>query len=159
MSNTEQKAPAEVLNEVGQAWQALWSRASELSEEELSHPGVAGEWSGKDVLVHVGRWIEAAVTEIQRHLDGLPAAEDYSDYLAWNDRWAAEDQSLAPGAARARCAAAYAALLRILRALPAERWDTGVREWVENTTSGHFQEHAEQLAAWRAANPAEAATA
>jgi hypothetical protein len=140
------------------SWHAFWSAASELSDEELTRPGVAGTWSGKDVLMHVGRWMETGAAEIQQHLAGHAASEDYSDYLAWNDRWAAEDQSLAADAARRRCNTAHATLLGVLAALAAGQWDDTVRGWVDNTTAGHFQEHAEQLVAWRTANPAGAAS-
>jgi hypothetical protein len=153
VSNEQQASPQEVLSQVREAWQTFWSAASDLSDEELIRPGVAGDWAGKDVLLHVGRWVETGAAEIQRHLAGQPAGDDYSDYLAWNDRWAAADQDIAAGAARTRCNAAYATLTGILTPLTVEQWDATVREWVENTTSGHFQEHADQLAAWRAAHP------
>jgi hypothetical protein len=154
VNSEQQAAPADVLNQVQEAWQGFWSAASGLNDSELSQPGVSGDWSGKEVLLHVSRWMETGAAEIQHHLAGRPAGDDYSDYLAWNARWAAEDQAIPADAARRRCNTAHAALLGILTSLSPKQWDATVREWVENTTSGHFQEHAEQFTAWRAANPA-----
>ena len=155
MKGEQQPAPADVLKQVQEAWQGFWSAASGLNDSELSRAGASGEWSGKEVLTHVSRWMETGAVEIQHHTAGQPAGDDYSDYLAWNDRWAAEDTAIPAEAARRRCSAAHATLFATLTSLSAEQWDGMVREWVENTTTGHFQEHTEQFLAWRAANPSD----
>ena len=145
--------PAALLGQIDREWLALLTAAFALDDDELARPGLAGTWSGKDVLAHAARWMELAAAVIQGHLAGKPPAEDYSDYLAWNDRWAAEDAGLPAAETRRRCTEAYATLARTLHGLTAAQWDDTVREWAGGATLGHFAEHAGQFADWRAAHP------
>jgi hypothetical protein len=141
--------PALILARIDQTYRALFQTLGDLSDEDLQQPGMVGSWRGVDLLAHLARWEEAGLAVIDHHLRGEPAPDDYRDYEAWNARWAAEDASLAPAAARQRWTRAHQQLLDRLRGLSPAQWDEVVRDWVEGVTAGHYEEHLADVLAWR----------
>jgi hypothetical protein len=131
-----------------------------LSEEEMARPGVAGEWSVRDVLAHLLAWEEEAVTRLD-----LLAAERPQD-VAWIDDQ--DEQKLNAWNARAHQRYAGLALAEIMRrladvqgriligldSLSDERLSTDagpvpVRNWLPECTYDHEQEHCADILAWR----------
>ena len=81
---------------------------------------------------------------------GEPSVEDYRDALAYNDMWEAELQSLTLLEAIALFETSHYRLFGLLSSLRPEQWDGYVRAWVRGSTWHHFEEHGEQIRAWRA---------
>jgi hypothetical protein len=121
-----------------------------LSEVELTKNGAVGDWSVKDVMAHVGRWEEICFDELQKHLYGEQSTEDYRDAFAYNDRWEAELQALSLQETIERFETAHYRLFGLLSSLTPEQWSGYVRAWVRGSTWHHFEEHGEQIRAWRA---------
>jgi hypothetical protein len=143
------REPQEILAHVISSRVALTSAIYGLSESELTREGVTGRWSVKDVMAHLGRWEEICFDELQKHLRGERSTEDYRDALPYNDRWEAELQALSLQESIELFETAHYRLFGLLSSLAPEQWNGYVRAWVRGSTWHHFEEHAEQIRAWR----------
>jgi hypothetical protein len=144
------REPQEILAHVISSRVALTSAIYGLSGAELTREGATGKWSVKDVMAHLGRWEEICFDELQKHLRGERSIEDYRDALPYNDRWEAELQALSLQEAIEHFETAHYRLFGLLSSLAPEQWNGYVRAWVRGSTWHHFEEHAEQIRAWRA---------
>jgi hypothetical protein len=144
------REPQEILAHVIASRVALTSAIYGLSKNELTTKGAVGDWSVKDVMAHVGRWEEICFDELQKHLRGEQSTEDYRDALAYNDRWEAELQGLSLLETIEYFETAHYRLFGLLSSLTPEQWNGYVRAWVRGSTWHHFEEHGEQIRAWRA---------
>jgi DinB superfamily len=145
------RTPQEILAHVTTARVALTSAIYGLSETELSREGVVGRWSVKDVMAHLGRWEEICLAELQKHLRGEQSTEDYRDALPYNDKWEAELLPLSLQESVDLFETAHYRLFGLLSSLAPEQWNGFVRAWVRGSIWHHFEEHGEQIRAWRAA--------
>ena len=143
------REPGEILAHVTTARVALTSAIYGLSEVDLVAKGAVGTWSVKDVMAHVGRWEEVCFDELQIHLRGEPSTKDYRDALAYNDEWETELQGLSLPESIEKFETTHYRLFGLLSALTPEQWDGYVRAWVRGSTWHHFEEHGEQIRAWR----------
>jgi hypothetical protein len=144
------REPQEIIAHIITSRVALSSTIYGLSENELTVKGAVGEWSVKDVMAHLGRWEEICLEQLQKHLGGERSVEDYRDALAYNDMWEAELQSLTLQEAIALFEMAHYRLFGLISSLKPEQWNGYVRAWVRGSTWHHFEEHSEQIRAWRA---------
>ena len=90
---------------------------------------------------------------LQAHLRSEKTSENYTDYLAYNDKWEAELQAYSLQEAIEHFETAHYHLFGFLSTLAPEGWNGYVRTWVQGSTWHHFEEHAEQIRAWRASRP------
>ncbi len=60
----------QLLVRIETAWQAFQSSYAGLSEESLQKPGVAGDWSVKDIIAHVAWWEDEALKHLPHILAG-----------------------------------------------------------------------------------------
>jgi DinB superfamily len=145
------REPREILAHVTKARVGLTSVIYGLSEVDLVTEGVVGKWSVKDLMAHVGRWESVCFDVLQKHLHGEQVAEDYRDATAYNDKWEAELRALTLQESIELFETAHYRLFGLLSALTPEQWNGYVRAWTMGSTWHHFEEHAEQIRAWRAA--------
>jgi hypothetical protein len=144
------REPQEILAQVILSRVELTSAIYGLSEEDLVMPHPVGKWSVKDVMAHIGRWEEVCLEVLQAHLRGEKTAEDYNNYLQYNDKWEAELQTYSLPEAVTLFETAHYRLFGFLAALKPEQWNGYVRAWVKNSLWHHFDEHGEQISRWRA---------
>ncbi len=147
------REPEEILAHITSSRVALTSAMYGLSEIDLITQHPVGTWSVKDVMAHIGRWEEVCLDVLQKHLKGEKAqgnSENYSDFLAYNDKWEAELQAYTLQEAIDHFETAHYGLFGFLSALAPEQWNGYVRAWVQGSTWHHFEEHSEQIRAWRA---------
>ncbi|MDQ2907474.1 MAG: maleylpyruvate isomerase N-terminal domain-containing protein [Ktedonobacteraceae bacterium] len=145
------REPKEILVHITAARVALTSVIYGLSEADLLKEGPVGRWSVKDAMAHIGRWEEVCRQELELHVRGEPASGKYNDFLAYNAAWEAELHALSLQEAIALFETAHYRLFALLSALNPEQWSSYVRAWVTGSTWHHFEEHAGQIRAWRAA--------
>lgn len=141
-------------------WEAL---LAEIGTDHMTQPGVAGEWSVKDIVAHLTGWRRRTVARFQaaaRHEPDPPV--DWPTNLGDDDAinaWIAagsRDRSLAEVLADAR--AVNDQLLAAIEAMPeADLHDAARFPWWEDQTWngtglwGHFhEEHEADLRAWLA---------
>jgi len=144
------REPQEILSHVTVTRVALTSAIYGLSEDELAIAGAVGRWSVKDVMAHLGRWEEICLAELEKHLRGEQSIQDYRDPLPYNDEWEAELHALSLQEAVELFETAHYRLFGLLSSLEPEQWNGYVRAWVKGSTWHHFDEHGEQIRAWRA---------
>ncbi len=60
------------LERIEASWRELTEALAGIPEERLTEPGVAGEWSVKDLMGHIAFWDEQALLAAERHLAGQP---------------------------------------------------------------------------------------
>ena len=152
---------AEFLRQGDELWDALWAKLGALTDEQLQRLGASGpDWSGKDVLAHLGHWHDHALEGISAMVEGREPTSR-SDFDDWNARWFAEDSALTAAEARSRCEASREALRSYLAALTDDQWaesthtwSDGVTEhiyqWADTNMGEHYREHLDELAkvAW-----------
>lgn len=145
-------APASFLDEIRTARAELEAEFAGLTDAEMEEPGMTGEWNGRMTLVHIARWDETAAHMVLRDRHGiLPDTNEFDDYEAWNDYWAAVDADISLWDAKARCQTAHEAIVRTLGHLSPEEWTDVVRGWVREATVNHYRHHAETTRRWRRA--------
>src|SRR5438874_9687280 len=145
------REPQEILAHIISSRVALTSAIYGLSEADLITQHPVGKWSVKDVMAHIGRWEEVCLDVLQPHLRGEQITENYgSDFLAYNDKWEAELQAYSLQEAIEHFETAHYRLFGFLSALAPEQWNGYIRAWVRGSIWHHFEEHAEQIRAWRA---------
>lgn len=121
-----------------------------LTDADLELPGMTGDWSGRETLVHIARWDETTTLMIVRnHLGILPDVNEYDDYEWWNLRWAEIDADISLEAAKARYTTAHEDIVRTMRFLPDVSWNDYVRGWVREASLNHYRHHAETTRRWR----------
>lgn len=143
------REPQEILAHVVSARVALTSAIIGLSEEELTRPGPVGKWSVKDVMAHIGHWEEVCLEELRIHLRGERSGKDYRDAVALNDEWETGLQALSLQESISLFETAHYHLFGLLVSLQPEQWNGYVRAWVQGSIWHHFEEHGEQIRAWR----------
>jgi len=129
---------------------------ADVDPQLLTTPGLAGEWSAREVIAHVGYWAGHAAEAMHHAAQGRTAdfGEDDMDVDERNAvvaRVAAETQL---ATVRQREQAAFDALLTaIQRADPAwldERvaYGDSLEQVIRDDGSDHYHEHALDLRAW-----------
>lgn len=144
---------------------------AQLNEEQMTTPGVNGEWSAKDVVAHLASWQ-------RRILGGLrdpesfrrAATEAYSDETLsgeertnrLNERFYQQNKARPLIEVLADFRDSYQELLAVVQAMPEEKlldpnvfaWASGTAIWqfVAGNTFGHYEEHIEPLKALAQAN-------
>ena len=141
--------PQEILAHITPARVALISAIFGLSEDRLTAPGAVGKWSVKDVMAHIGHWEEVCLEELRIHMRGEHSGKDYRDAIALNDEWEAGLQALSLQESINMFETAHYQLFALLASLQPEQWSGYVRAWVQGSTWHHFEEHSEQIRAWR----------
>jgi hypothetical protein len=143
------RAPQEILAHIITSRVALTSAIYGLSADQLTREGPVGRWSVKDVMAHIGHWEEVCREEIETSLRGERSGKDYRDVLALNDEWEAGLQALSLQQSIELFESAHYRLFALLASLQPEQWSSYVRAWMPGSTWHHFEEHAEQIRAWR----------
>src|SRR5690349_2166993 len=89
---------------VDAAWAALQDSCADLSDERMTEPGVAGDWSVKDVLAHVTTWEEEALRHLPTILAGgrPPRYAAVGGIDAFNARTAEQNRRLSLADVRMR---------------------------------------------------------
>ena len=143
------REPQEILAHIITSRVALTSAIFGLSVDELTAPGAVGYWSVKDVMAHIGHWEEVCLEELRIHLRGERSDKDYRDAVAFNDQWEAGLQALSLQESIQMFETAHYQLFALLATLQPEQWNGYMRAWIPGATWHHFEEHGEQIRAWR----------
>src|SRR5262245_21355282 len=61
---------SQLLKRLDTAWETFKTSYAGLSDAELLAPGVAGDWSVRDLIAHVTWWEEEALTHLPVILEG-----------------------------------------------------------------------------------------
>lgn len=147
---------AALVAALDEARAAFLEALAEVDAELVTAPGVVGDWSVRDLVVHVAFWAEHASGAVDLALAGRGDDFAYStdETDAMNARLLREAGGVSPSDALAREAAAFAGLRRRVAELdPAVlglRLGSGdiVEEVIRYDGPDHYAEHTDHLRAW-----------
>ncbi len=145
--------PAELAAELVEAREAFQRELDRVEPASLTTPGLVDEWSGRELVAHVGYWAGHA-TEIIHAVETDRADEAGADELPTDELNAtvariARDTPLAT--VRKREAASVEALLERLRTLDATLLDVrlpdgaSLAQGIREDGADHYREHAAAL--------------
>jgi hypothetical protein len=147
--------PDELIAELVQAREAFLNEVDRIEPASLTTPGLVADWSGRELIAHVGYWAGHATEVIHAaetgRLDEAGAGDPATDEVNATVARIARDTPLAT--VRQREAGSVEALLERLRtidpALLTERLPDGttLERAIREDGSEHYLEHAEALRA------------
>ncbi len=154
---------SEIVQRLKDSREAFLAAIDGLTDVAIVEPGVVGEWSVRDVLVHMTLWEASLVTFLYYvKLGRKPPPGEHPDETMdeRNARWHAEHKDRPLDRARADFLAVRQQTLRRVRALTqaeidqAEKlaWLEGapLERWIASDTYEHEAEHIQQILEWRA---------
>lgn len=143
-----------VLKQLDAAWTALKASYAGLPEEALLEAGVAGEWSVRDILVHITTWEEEAIAHLPAIAAGGRAPRysvTYGGLDAFNALRMEQKRTLALADVLRQLDETHQWLLDYVQSAPDELFASGTR-WRRRLyldTYHHYPLHTEAILAWR----------
>jgi hypothetical protein len=145
----------QVLKRLDQAWEELTDSYAGLSDPELLEPGVAGDWSVRDIIAHVTWWEEEALT----HLPHIVAGETpprysttYGGIDAFNAVMTDQRRHLSLTQVLRQRDDVHRRLIGLVETAPDDQLasETRFRRRLRLDTYGHYPKHARAIRQWRA---------
>ena len=138
------------LDRLQREWQALLQTWEGLPENILLKPGAVGHWSTRDVMAHVTTWEEEALKALPLILQGKPLPR-YMGIDAFNAREQEHKQHLPLEQVKEELLVTHKKLVQFLENVPENAFASPrFTKRLRLDAIGHYREHAEQIAAWRA---------
>ena len=148
-----------LLRRLDKAWAELQGSYVGLAETELTEPGVAGDWSVRDILAHVTTWEEEALKYLPLIAQGgrPPRYATYGGIDAFNARMTEQKRSLSLSEVLRQLDETHSRLIDLVQSAPADQLGgkTRWRRRLRLDTYGHYLEHARAIWEWREQRPAE----
>jgi uncharacterized protein (TIGR03083 family) len=145
---------ARLLDRLDSAWHEFRESFADLADARMTEPGVAGDWSVKDVIAHVTWWEEEALKHLPLIIAGGRSPRYsvvYGGIDAFNALKAGEtrDRSLAEVLTEAE--ATHRRLIDFLERAPGEQFvgETRFRRRLRLDTYGHYPLHTAMIREWR----------
>ena len=136
---------SDAVTRVEASWAKLMDALTGLPEERMDEPGVAGDWSVKDVLGHVAYWEGRAIGAVERALNGEPEPDDSEESVdTINDGVYEERAGWTIAQALDELHGTHERFMAALRQHP--NIDPDI---IEGDTFEHYDEHAADIRAWR----------
>ena len=149
----------QLLARLDKAWAALGESYAGLTEAEMTTPGVAGDWSVKDMLAHVATWEEEALKYLPLVLAGGRPLRyaSYGGIDAFNARMTEAKRRLSLAEVQQLLEETHRQLIAYLRHVPEEQFatETRFRHRLRLDTYSHYPLHATMIRAWREQTNAE----
>ncbi len=145
---------AQLLQRLDTAWVAFQESYAGLPDEQLLEPGVAGDWSVKDILAHVTWWEEEALKHLPLIIaGGRPPRYSvaYGGIDAFNALMAERkrDQSLSDVLTERD--ETHRRLIAFIQTVPEDHFtrETRFRRRLRLDTYSHYPIHTEAIRVWR----------
>jgi hypothetical protein len=144
----------QLLSRIETAWEAFHASYAGLSDECLLEPGVAGDWSVKDLVAHVSWWEEEALTHLPHIMaGGRPPRYSvaYGGIDAFNGLMAARKRGLSLAEVLEQARATHQRLIAFVASVPANQFvtETRFRRRLRLDTYSHYPIHTEAIRRWR----------
>jgi hypothetical protein len=151
----------DLLRELEEARDGFAEAVDAVDLELATTPGIVGDWSVRDLVVHVAFWCEHGTGALRLAADGSGAAFAYdsADTDRMNAELETEARATPPAAATEREERAYSAFRVAIRRLDPGllnlRLGNGdlVEEVIRYDGPEHYAEHAAQVRAWFGDDP------
>jgi hypothetical protein len=145
--------PDELAAELADARAELFAALAAVTPESLLTPGLVGEWSGRELIAHLGYWVGHAGDVIhaveEGRLDEVGMGEPPTDEV--NATVARIARQTALETVRRREAASVEALMHRLQALDASLLEVtlpdgaSLADGIREDASEHYREHGAEL--------------
>jgi hypothetical protein len=144
----------QLLARIDAAWNAFQDSYSGLADERLVEPGVAGDWSVKDVIAHVTWWEEEALIHLPHIVEGGRPPRysvTYGGIDAFNALMADRKRQLLLAEVRRQAAATHQRLIDYIESVPEEfiTRETRFRRRLRLDSYSHYPIHTEAIRRWR----------
>ena len=132
------------------AWSRLWVQVERVAAGERARPGVIGDWSVQDMVWHCARWSEFCGEYLDMMRAGTfadPFASEPDEHWdRMNQEIADQSKAMPWNEVEAGAVAARERVRTAITALPLV--DDVAETWFAEETYGHYDEHAEHVAAF-----------
>jgi hypothetical protein len=144
----------QLLKRLDTAWVAFQASYAGLANSRLTEPGVAGEWSVKDIIAHVTWWEEEAL----RHLPliiagGRPPrySTAYGGIDAFNAMMAERKRDVSLTDVLTQQDDTHRRLIDFIQSVPEDQFtrETRARRRLRLDTYSHYPIHAKAIQEWR----------
>ena len=144
----------QLINKIENAWNELQKASDDLTETQMSTPGVVGDWSVRDIIAHISTWEEECLKALPIILEGkrLPRYSDlYGGINAFNAQMTEKYRLISLDEVLKRRDATHQRLLNYIRKAPQEQitTETRFRRRIRYDSYSHYPEHTEAILAWR----------
>jgi hypothetical protein len=144
---------AQLLNRLDTAWQAFQDAYAGLPDSRLTEPGVAGDWSVKDILAHVTTWEEEALTYLPLIMAGgrPPRYAAVGGIDAFNAQMTGQKRNLSLAEVLQQQEETHGRLRAFLQTVPEDQFtrETRFRRRLRLDTYSHYPLHTAMIRAWR----------
>jgi uncharacterized damage-inducible protein DinB len=141
MARRKPKTKAEFFERELKAWEELNALVTDLPDTAWTQPGAAGDWSLKDVWVHIAAWMKETrrVVPMLIRAEGVPSV----DIQYFNREHYERDRNLLLDAARRRVERERKRLLAYLKMMPEESLlhNRRIYTWAAYATYKHYAQH------------------
>ena len=126
-----------------------------LTSEEMAREKTIGEWSVRDVILHIAMWegevLKALAVWKTGHGFDSSYVTDYNFILKFNDFWIENLKHFSPQQILQMFNLTHFALIIEVAAIPEEIWEKrgGVPKWLRDVTVDHNDEHISKLHAYK----------
>jgi len=143
-----------LLKRLEQRWSAFAASYAGLSDSEMTEPGVAGDWSIKDLIAHVSTWEEESLKHLPRLLaGGRPPrySSTYGGIDAFNAQAAERKRGLSLAEVLRQRDETHRRLVEFIKGIHEGEFvrETRCRRRLRLDTYGHYARHAEAIRRWR----------
>lgn len=157
----------ELIDVLEEKQDELYGLLENLAEETMLEPGVSGQWSIKDVLVHLAHWEAQLVTLLYQARQGSkPTTAHFSPQKEEeiNAAWVEQGRERPLDLILADLDGAHNQIIRRLDAFSESELNDPKRfpwagsspltTWIAESSYAHIEEHLDQIRAWLASKPA-----
>jgi hypothetical protein len=143
----------QLLAQLDSAWAALHAAYAGLSDARMMAPGVAGDWSVKDVLAHVSTWEEEALKYLPLIAEGgtPPRYASYGGLDAFNAQMTEARRAMSLAEVLRHLDETHSRLIAYLEYVPEEQIETETRfrHRLRLDTYSHYPLHTRMIREWR----------
>ncbi|GHO84897.1 DinB family protein [Dictyobacter formicarum] len=144
----------QLLKKLEREWTAFNESYTDLSDSQLTEPGVVGDWSVKDILAHVSTWEEEALKYLPLIITGSrpPRYIQFGGIDAFNARMTEQKRDLTLSDILKKRDETHHQLIDYIQEIPEEHFtrETRFRHRLRLDTYGHYPQHARAIREWRA---------
>ena len=144
-----------LVDELTRERDAFFEALASVAEESMTTPGLVGDWSGRDLIAHVGYWTGHAgelIHELEQgRIDDIGAGQPPTDEV--NETVARIARTTDLSTVRRREAASFGALVERIRAMEPALLElilpdgASVTQGIREDGAAHYREHADELRA------------
>lgn len=142
------------MRRLDEAWVTFKESYAGLSDAQMTEPGVTGEWSVRDIIVHVTTWEEEALKHLPTILEGGRPPRysvTYGGIDAFNAQMMEEKRGLSLADVLQQQEETHRRLINLIESIPEEQFtrETRFRRRLRLDTYSHYPTHTQAIRAWR----------